>query len=354
MKYSVQIKPLDEVVYVDEGQTILDAALRAGINLPYSCGRGLCSSCKASVLQGEVDFGSASQFALMDFEKDEGQCLTCCASPLSDVVIEADIGDEIDAIRYVVKDYEGVVTKIENLSEGVKSFFIVLLNEGISFQAGQYVNVKIPGLKGEKRAFSIASPPAEKKIIELNVALVDGGEGTQYFHNNVEVGDVLTFSGPCGNFFVRKSVPGPILFMACGSGLSGPKSMIMDLLETHDERSITLFYEARTPNELHYDSLFKQLEKDHKNFKYVPSIISPQKDIQWQGRYGSVEQVASDCLNGKFEGYTAYISGLPSMIDKCVTQLVKGRCFGKSIFVEHYFNKANNHYRVSSPLFKNL
>ena len=91
MSFEVTIEPLGQTIEVEEEQTILDAALRAGIYLPHACCHGLCATCKIDVLDGEVDHGEASSFALMDFERDENKCLACCAIPESDLVIEAEI-----------------------------------------------------------------------------------------------------------------------------------------------------------------------------------------------------------------------------------------------------------------------
>ena len=89
--HTITIEPLGREVECREDQTILDACLRNGVWLPHSCTHGTCATCKADVLDGDVDHGAASSFALMDFERDEGKLLPCAACPRSDVVIEADI-----------------------------------------------------------------------------------------------------------------------------------------------------------------------------------------------------------------------------------------------------------------------
>ena len=93
MSYQVTIEPLGTTIEVEDGQTMLDAALRAGIYLPHACCHGLCGTCKVQVVDGEFEHGAASPFALMDVEREEGRCLACCATPTSDVVIEADVDE---------------------------------------------------------------------------------------------------------------------------------------------------------------------------------------------------------------------------------------------------------------------
>ena len=75
MSYELTIEPLGTTIDVEEDQTILDAALRAGIWLPHACCHGLCATCKVQVTDGEVEIGNASPFALMDFEREEGKVL---------------------------------------------------------------------------------------------------------------------------------------------------------------------------------------------------------------------------------------------------------------------------------------
>ena len=94
MSYELTIQPLGQTIEVEDGQTILDAALRAGIYLPHACCHGLCATCKVQVVDGEVEHGEASAFALMDFEREEQKCLACCATLQSDVTIEADIDED--------------------------------------------------------------------------------------------------------------------------------------------------------------------------------------------------------------------------------------------------------------------
>ncbi len=354
MTYEVTIEPIGETIEVEEGQTLLDAALRAGLYIPYACGHGLCSTCKVDILEGDVDQGDASPFALMDFEREEGKCLACCAKPTSDLVIEADIDEDPDARRLPVKDYTGTVSRIKQLTPRIKSIVLALNNSQIDFQAGQYINLYLPGMEDEPRAFSIANPPSESSFVELNVCLVEGGKGTTWLHEELKVGDELRFSGPFGRFFVRKSAPEPMIFFAGGSGLSSPKSMILDLFEQDEKRDITLIYGARNQQELYYREIFDELEREHANFHFVPALSDEPEDSGWEGERGYVHEVAERIFNGRFEGHKAYLCGPPPMIDACVTTLMKGRLFEKDIFMEQFYTQADKESKASSPLFKSI
>ena len=145
MSFELTIEPLGQTIGIEEGQTLLDAALRAGIYLPHACCHGLCATCKVQVADGEVEHGEASSFALMDFERDEGKCLACCATAQSDLVIEAEIDEDPDAENLPVQDFSGVVSRIETLTPTIKGVWI-RLDAPIRFQAGQYVNLNLPGV----------------------------------------------------------------------------------------------------------------------------------------------------------------------------------------------------------------
>ncbi len=349
MTYELTIEPLGQTIDIEEGQTILDAALRAGIYLPHACCHGLCATCKVDILDGEVEHGEASSFALMDFERDEGKCLACCATVEGDITIEADIEEDPDARNLPVQDYDGEVTRIESLTPTIKGVWIKL-DHPIDFQAGQYVNLALPGDIGT-RAFSIASAPSSDGEVELNIRIVPGGKGTTYVHEELKAGDRLRITGPYGRFFVKKSANVPMIFMGGGSGLSSPRSMILDLLEEGCELPITLVYGQRNRNELYYHDEFTALAAKHPNFTYVPALSDEPEGSDWDGFRGYVHDAAKAHFDNDFRDHKAYLCGPPLMIDACITTLMQGRLFERDIYTEKFISAADAQ-QVRSPLFK--
>ena len=225
MSYQVTVEPTGDVIEVEEGQTILAAALRQGVWLPFACGHGTCGTCKVQVLEGFGDAGNASSFALMDVERDEGKVLACCCLPESDMTIEADIDVDPDFAGHPVQDYQAEVRALAMLSPTILGITLKL-DRDMPFQAGQYINLQVPGVEGT-RAFSIANPPSQGGTVELHVRKVEGGAATTWLHEQLKVGDTLDLSGPYGQFFVRKSDAQDVIFIAGGSGLSSPEAMIL-------------------------------------------------------------------------------------------------------------------------------
>ncbi|MEY4757300.1 MAG: Phenol hydroxylase protein [Pseudomonadota bacterium] len=340
MSQQLTIEPLGATIEVEDGQTILDAALRQGIYIPHACGHGLCGTCKIDVVGGDVDHGAANPFALMDFERDEGKTLACCATLQSDVTIEADIEDDPDARIIPVEDFATTVSRIETLTPTIKAIWLKL-DRAIDFQAGQYVQLHLPGIEGG-RPFSIANSPsdiARTGELELNVRIVAGGAGTAYLHEQLKVGDTLRISGPYGRFFVRTSLASPVLFMAGGSGLSSPRSMILDLLENGFSHPITLVYGQRNRAELYYDQEFRALAAEHANFTYVPALSEDASGFE--GAQGFVHDAAKAHFNGDFAGHKAYLCGPPVMIEACLAALMQGRLYERDIYTEKFITAAD-------------
>jgi len=354
MSYQLTIEPLGATIEVEDGQTVLDAALRQGIYLPHACGHGLCGSCKVQVCDGEVDHGAANPFALMDVERDEGKTLACCCTLQSDATIEADIDEEPDAEVIPVRDFAATVSRIEVLTPTIQALHLKL-DKALHFQAGQYMQLEIPGL-GQSRAFSIANPPSAVEAsgeIELHVRIVAGGAGTTYLHQQLKVGDRLRLAGPYGRFFVRRSADLPLLFMAGGSGLSSPRSMILDLLDGGCTLPITLVYGQRSREELYHDDQFRALARQHPNFSYVPALSSEPDGTGWSGARGFVHEAAKAHFQNGFAGHKAYLCGPPAMVEACIATLMQGRLFERDIYTEKFLSAADASAQ-RSPLFKRV
>jgi len=189
--------------------------------------------------------------------------------------------------------------------------------------------------------------------VELNIRIVPGGQGTAYVHEKMQAGERVRISGPYGRFFVKKSADVPVVFMAGGSGLSSPRSMILDLLEEGFDKPIVLVYGQRSREELYYHDAFVALAEKHPNFRYVPALSHEPAGSGWTGFRGFVHEAAKDAFDNDFRGHKAYLCGPPLMIDACITTLMQGRLFENDIYTEKFFSAADAQ-QVRSPLFKRV
>lgn len=352
MSFQITIEPLGQGVPTRDGQTVLDACLRAGVWLPHACGHGVCGTCKVQVLEGEFDHGDASNFALMDFERDEGKILACCAMAQTDLVIEADIDEDPDAQFLALEDFAAEVVEARTLTPTIRGLWLKT-DRPVPFQAGQYLMLKVPGAEGE-RAFSIASEPGAE-LLELHIRRVPEGRATAWLHDQLQIGQTLHFTAPNGRFFVRKSAALPMIFVAGGSGLSSPKSMILDLLAEGCTLPITLVQGARNVEELYFRELFERLAEQHPNFSYVPALSDLPEGADWSGARGYAHDALKAHFAGDFRGHKAYLCGPPPMIEASIKTLMQGRLFERDIYAEKFFTAADAAGSAPrSPLFRAL
>lgn len=147
-----------------------------------------------------------------------------------------------------------------------------------------------------------------------------------------------------------------MIFLAGGSGLSSPKSMIAELLAEGCQQSITLVHGARHAGELYCSDWFEELAKKHANFRYVPAL-SDTHDGEGRCETGFVHEVLARLYAGQdgradFRGHKAYLCGPPPMIEACIATLMQGRLFERDIHVEKFLTAAQAQEGRRSPLFK--
>ena len=221
--HRITIEPLGAELDCREDQTILDAFLREGIWLPHACTHGTCGTCKAEILDGEVDFGDASPYALLDSERAEGCALLCVARPRGDLVVEADVDVEDGVDVHPVRDHCGIVDSVVDIARDVRRVTIDL-DTPLRFNPGQYVMLNVPG--AQQRPYSIASTPSRANRIELHIKRSAGGLATDgWIFKSMTAGERVTLSGPYGRFSLRPAREEPILLLGSGTGLAPLKSM---------------------------------------------------------------------------------------------------------------------------------
>jgi CDP-4-dehydro-6-deoxyglucose reductase len=295
---------------VRKGETVLAAALRQGVMLPYSCKNGTCGSCKGNVESGEVHYPFHPPLALQRADIAAGDALFCQAEPLENLIIRA---REIEAVRDIpVRLLPARVTEKTLLAANVMRLKLRLPHtQRMQYLAGQYVDILLPG--GKRRAFSIASAPQQEDELELHIRHVDGGDFTGWVFEELNVRDILRIEGPLGTFFVRHDKPDrPMIMMGGGTGFAPLKAMIEDLLEMGDRRPIHLFWGARSADELYLEDLPRSWAREHDHIRYHSAVSDGAADAQ---RFaGFVHQAVLDA-QPDLSGFDLYMSGPPAMID---------------------------------------
>jgi len=309
-EYDITTVPGGHEVIAREGETVLEAALRQGLSLPYQCRDGACGACKGKILSGTVDYGTYQKGALTDDEMKDGKALFCCAKPLSNLTIECEEVEELKGLP--VKTIKFKVHKMERAAPDVMLLDLrPEAGEEMNFLAGQYVAVQLDD--GTKRSYSIANAPHESDRLELHIRLVKGGKFTTHVFNEMKEGDVLQVEGPLGSFFLREKSDSPIIFMSGGCGFGSIKGMVEHVFNLGLNRPMTLYWGARTPTDL-YSELPEKWQQEHSNFRFIPVLSESKPEHQWNGRTGLVhEAILQDYQD--LGAYQIYACGSPEMVE---------------------------------------
>jgi CDP-4-dehydro-6-deoxyglucose reductase len=308
--HSVTIQPSGQQFQVEDGETVLAAALRQGLVLPYGCKNGACGSCKGRIVSGRVDYGLYQHKALTDDEKAQGKALFCQAKPLTDLVIEA---RTIGAARDIqVKTLPCRVQKMERVTADVIILGLKLpANERLQFLAGQYLEFLLKD--GSRRSFSLANAPHDDALLELHVRHVPGGQFTDHVFGKMKERDILRFEGPQGTFFLREDSAKPIVFVASGTGFAPIKSIIEHAIHKGIARPMTLYWGGRRPQDLYMNALAESWAAQGR-IAYVPVISDALAEDAWTGRTGFVHRAVMEDFPD-LSGHQVYACGVPVMVD---------------------------------------
>jgi propane monooxygenase reductase subunit len=314
--HRVHFEPVGVEMDVREGETVLDAAFRQGISLMHGCKEGQCSSCKALLIDGDIELLKYSTFALPDYQKETDHVLLCRTLAYSDITVELLNYDEDLMRRSIpVRDYDATLTAITPLTHDIRLLEIEL-DDPLRFWAGQYVDLTIPGT-GITRSFSMANTPKQQTKLSFIIKRYPQGAFSAQLDGGLQVGQRLTAKGPYGTCFRREERTGPMLLIGGGSGMSPLWSILHDHVESGEERPIRFFYGARTRRDLFYLEAFAALTAKLPDFRFIPALSHAEPDDAWTAETGFIHDVVARTL--QVEGFEdeidAYTCGPPPMID---------------------------------------
>ena len=311
----------DKELTVEGGGSVLSSLVKEKIFIPSACGgRGTCGLCKLKVLDGAGPLLPTEEPFLDKAERESNTRLSCQVKVRNDLKIE--IPPELLAIQ----EYTCRCAKIIDLTHDIKLFrFELIAPATMDYIPGQYVQLLTPPYGKSRqevyRAYSIASDPAEKNVIDLIIRLVPGGVCTTYCFQHLKEGDEVRLNGPYGDFRLAET-DSPIVYIAGGSGMAPIKCMLHHMRNTANKRKAVYFFGANTPNELFMTDEMKQFEKDLADYRYVPVVARLQEGQRWEGETGLVTEAVRKGLKDAPQ-YEAYLCGSPGMIDASI-EVLKG------------------------------
>lgn len=299
-------------IVVQPRETLLQAALREGINFPHSCRVGGCASCKCKLVNGKVKELTEAGYILSDEDLDQGYILACQSVPQTDVSIEVDLGSQ-QARRRV----GGRVVSQDKLTHDITRLR-VQLDEALAYKAGQFADISIESLSGVSRSYSFATPVQPDSQVSFFVRRVPGGVFSSAINDDNVVGQSVTIDGPAGDFWLRPS-DAPILLVAGGSGLAPVLALLKDAVAHGVSRPVALLFGAREERDLYALDEIQEIARQWRGpFKFIPVLSAAAADASWRGERGLVIDKIPMVLAA---GTHAYLCGPPPMIDSAVALL---------------------------------
>lgn len=343
MSFNITVQPSGRTFVAHEDEALLAAAIRQGIGLPYGCKDGACGSCKCKKLEGTITQGAHQLKALSAEEAEQGFILTCCATALSDVVIES--RQVTDESAFPVKKMPVRVNSLSQVTQDVMLMRLQLpASDVFKYHAGQYVEFLLRD--GSRRAYSMANAPhtqLENPGVELHIRHTPGGKFTDHVFSAMKEKEILRIEGPFGSFYLREDSTKPMVLLASGTGFAPIKAMIEHLQFKGITRPAVLYWGGRRPADLYMHDWVLSRLKEMPHLRYVPVISDALPEDQWGGRTGFVHNAVLQDFKD-LSGHQVYACGAPIVVDSAqvayiAAGLPEGEFYADSFVTEK--DKAN-------------
>jgi naphthalene 1,2-dioxygenase ferredoxin reductase component len=312
--------------------TILDAALEAGLPFPHGCRAGNCGACKTRLVQGKVYETNCDSGALDEAARAEGLILACQSKPQTDVTVEW-LG-EVDNVVYPVRKHTAVVSDLARVTHDITRVRFELTNMPMAFAAGQYAELSFGRMP--VRPYSMANRP-DQTLLEFHVRRMPNGLTSGYVAERLQVGESVRLKGPYGSAYLRDDHNGPIVAIAGGCGLAPIKSIVETALARGINQDIHLYFGVQDERDVYDEAVFLGLADKHANFHFVPVLSAAGEPTE--RRTGWVhDAVAADL--GSLTGCKVYMAGPPPMVDAVTAMAVSHGARPADIHADPFFPAA--------------
>lgn len=275
MTAHVTVRPSGREFFVEGGDSLLEAALRAGLSLDYGCSSGTCGKCKARVLSGQVERTGHSDYALSAAEKASGVMLMCCHTAVTDLALEA--REAQGAVDMPLQSIEAKVKSLRPIDGELRLLHLQTPRSSrLRFLAGQWVSLSLPGFPAA--AFPVASCPCDERNLEFHVRRLPQRRRAEdafaaSVFDGLKPGDAVRVEGPRGEFVLDEDSTRPLALIAWETGFAPVKSLIEHALALEAAETIHL-YRLAADGEPYFDNLCRAWSDALDNFRYRPLSLA--------------------------------------------------------------------------------
>jgi p-cymene methyl-monooxygenase electron transfer component len=335
----VKVTPFGAEFEVPSGQTLLEAALKNGVPFPHNCTVGTCGSCKCKLKTGRVSALTDFGYTLSQQEIAAGFILACQAVPkntLTEIVVE--VATDAPA----AEKFTGRITATSDLTHDIKRVTLEI-DRPVKFVAGQYANLKIPGVQ-RARNYSFADAPEREGRTQLNffIRKVPHGAFTEPLFDGKLNGLDLEIDAPHGGFHLRAGA-GPMVCIAGGSGLAPLMSVLESARRDRVRRPCAFLFGARTQADLYCLDQIRQIQESWPDkFAYLPVLSHEVGETTWSGARGLVTQFITDAMPGiDWSIAEGYMCGPPGMIDAGIDSMTEAGVKLENIFYDKFTDESH-------------
>ena len=312
MTFTVRVAESEIAFPCEPREFVLDAAERAGYSMPSSCRKGVCNTCEAGLVEGEVEQRGHGHRTARD-----GAALMCRAQPRADLTIRPKRVERIDIFRR-----KTIATTIFRVARPAPDVTILTVRFPIGlrapFKAGQYLQVVMED--DDRRNFSMANAARDNDGAELHIRHVPGGKFSVGTLSKLSVGDKLQIEAPYGDFYLRPSAL-PVILLASGTGFAPIKSIIDTSMRAGNRRPMHLYWGARTREDIYLADLPARWAQRVPWFSFTP--VLSESDSSWTGRTGLVHNAVRED-HADLSGMEVYACGNPLMVAAAQREFTRG------------------------------
>jgi len=343
MSAHVTVKPSGREFFVEGPETLLKAALRAGLTPNYGCGNGNCGLCKARLVSGEARAVSSSEYRFSAAEKAQNHVLMCACTALSSdlvlEVLEAGAPEDIPEQRVVAK-----VRRVDVLSDEVLRLHLQTPRSNrLRFLAGQRVTLGVgadlAGGSDLHAEYPVASCPCDDRNLMFHLCRTDrraglclpgiplrGPASADFWQcvsdGRVKAGDEVSVSGPWGRFVLQTGSVGPLVFIAIDEGFAPVNSLIEHAIAVDAAESISLYWASSRPGGQYLPNQCRAWDEALDEFSYLPLAVDelpavlaanaalPASDVYLAGAAERVEPLAAALLAAGVPPQQLHVEGL--------------------------------------------
>lgn len=297
-------------------ETILAAALRAGLDASYECASGACGACRCRLRAGEVATLWPGATGISERDRARGDRILACQSvPRGDILValparEGRPGPAPESAVAQVAVHERLNAEVVRL--------VLRLPRAEGFLPGQFYLLDLPG--AGRRAYSMANLPNAEGHLEFLVKRKPGGAGTALLVEDTRPGDSLRVEGPYGRAYLRADSPRPIVAVAGGSGLAPVLSVARGALSLPQPRPIALYFGVNTEADLFCREELQALADTGR--VAVHTVIRAADTTVDGVRRGLVGEVMA-ASEGDLRSSDLYVAGPVAMVDDILHRTVR-------------------------------